>query len=147
MIALFFLTFAELNERQRKRFVSSMSLRQVNMQAYTYLGVKQLFMELFASTRTGVADPLLRHNRRSTFIVLDEGTFEEEEGYWAQDADTGEEAFVSLFLEDEWYVFIASKNSYARRRVRGRTFRKNKGKGKSRKGTGKRSKRPGFKRR
>lgn len=51
MIALLFLTFAELNEGQRERFVSSMSLRQINMQAYTYLGVKQLFMELFTSLR------------------------------------------------------------------------------------------------
>lgn len=82
LIALTFLVFAELNEQQRERFVSSMSLRQVNTEEYTYLMVAQLLIKLFASTPTGVPDPLLRHNRRSTFIVLDE-----EEGYWVQDAD------------------------------------------------------------
>lgn len=104
MIALTFLAFAELNEQQRERFVSSMSLRQINMQQYTYLQVKQLLMELFASTRTGVAYPLLHHNRRTTFLVLDEGSLDDEEGYWVQDADTGEEGFVSLFAEDEFWV-------------------------------------------
>eukprot|EP00438_Fugacium_kawagutii_P014944 Skav228845 [mRNA] locus=scaffold2630:88:7077:+ [translate_table: standard] len=144
LIALLFLAFAELNEQQRERFVSSMSLRQIDTQAYTYLQVKQLLMELFASTRTGVADPLLRHNRRSTFIVLDEGDLDNEDGYWVQDADTGEEGFVSLYAEDDFWVYMARTNSYTRRRVKGRSFRRGKGKGRGKsRGKGK-GKRPGF---
>ena len=47
LIALLFLVQADLNEGQRERFVSSMSLRQIEMPAYTYRNVKQLFLEIF----------------------------------------------------------------------------------------------------
>ena len=58
---------ADLNEQQRERFVSSMNIRQIAMPQYTYLQVKQLFLELFAVSRTGVADPNITHRKRSTF--------------------------------------------------------------------------------
>ena len=67
LMSLVFLVQADLNENQRERFVTSMSLRQIDMAQYTYLQVKQLFMELFCTTRTGIADPTIRHVKRSTF--------------------------------------------------------------------------------
>ena len=48
---------ADLKEQQRERFVSSMNIRQIAIPQYTYLQVKQLFLELFCVSRTGVADP------------------------------------------------------------------------------------------
>lgn len=45
-----FLAQADLNEQQGERFVSSMSLRNIGMRDYTYLGVNQLFMEVFRTT-------------------------------------------------------------------------------------------------
>ena len=100
-----------------------MALRQINMNNYTYLGVKGLFLDLFCGTATGTADPSIRRQRRSTFLVLDEGDLEEESGYWVMDQETGEEGFVSLFSESEFWV-LAAKGGYARRRIHGRRFRK-----------------------
>ncbi len=42
LMSLVFLVQADLNENQRERFVTSMSLRQIDMAQYTYLQVKQL---------------------------------------------------------------------------------------------------------
>ena len=69
-MSLVFLVQADLKEIQRERFVTSMSLRQIDMAQYTYLQVKQLFMELFCTTRTGTADPTIRHVKRSTFSLF-----------------------------------------------------------------------------
>ena len=46
LMSLIFLVQADLNEQQRERFVSSMNIRQIAMPQYTYLQVKQLFLEL-----------------------------------------------------------------------------------------------------
>ena len=51
------------------------------MQAYTYLRMKQLFLDLFCSTATSTADPLICRHKKTTFLVLDEGEYEEETGY------------------------------------------------------------------
>ena len=118
-----FLVQSDLNEQQRERFVASMALRQINMNNYTYLGVKGLFLDLFCGTATGTADPSVRRQRRSTFLVLDEGDLEEESGYWAMDQETSEEGFVRLFSESEFWV-LAAKGGYTRRRIHGRRFRK-----------------------
>ena len=122
-MSLIFLVQSDLNEQQRERFVASMALRQINMNNYTYLGVKGLFLDLFCGTATGTADPSIRRQRRSTFLVLDEGDLEEESGYWVMDQETGEEGFVSLFSESEFWV-LAAKGGYTRRRIHGRRFRK-----------------------
>ena len=83
LMSLVFLVQADLNEQQRERFVSSMNIRQIAMPQYTYLRVKQLFLELFAVSRTGVADPNITHRKRSTFYVLEEAeTKEGEYGFW-----------------------------------------------------------------
>ena len=127
-----FLVQAGLNEIQRERFVTSMSLRQIDMAQYTYLQVKQLFMEQFCTTRTGIADPTIRHVKRSTFLVAEEGECEGEQGYWVVEEETGEEGF------DFWV--LGAKGSYTRKRVFNRRFKQGKGKGRG----GKQRKRPGF---
>ena len=141
LMSLIFLVQSDLNEQQRERFVASMALRQINMNNYTYLGVKGLFLDLFCGTATGTADPSIRRQRRSTFLVLDEGDLEEESEYWVMDQETGEEGFVSLFSESEFWV-LAAKGGYTRRRIHGRRFRKPSKGGKG-KGRGK-GRRPGF---
>ena len=140
LMSLVFLVQADLNENQRERFVTSMSLRQVDMAQYTYLQVKQLFMEFFCTTRAGIADPTIRHVRRSTFLVLDEGECEGESGYWVTGEETGDEGFVSLYIDDEFWVLNA-KGGYSRRKIFHRKFKQGKGKGRG----GKQRKRPGFK--
>ena len=140
LMSLIFLVQADLGEQQRERFVASMSLRQVDMQAYTYLRVKQLFLDLFCSIATSTADPLIRRHKRTTFLVLDEGEYKEETGYWVMDQATQEEGFVSLFSETEFWV-LGAKGGYTKRKIHGRKFRKGPKGGKSR---GKGRKRPGF---
>ena len=108
------------------------------MAQYTYLQVKQLFMELFCTTRTGIADPTIRHVKRSTFLVIEEGEYDGETGYWVAEEETGDEGFVSLYIEDEFWV-LSAKGGYNKRRVFSRRFKQGKGKGK-----GSQRKRPGF---
>ena len=123
LTSLIFLVQADLGEQQRERFVASMSLRQVDMQGYTYLRVKQLFLDLFCSNATSTADPLIRRDKRTTFLVLDEGEYEEETGFWVMDQATQEEGFVSLFSETEFWV-LGAKGGYTKRKIHGRKFRK-----------------------
>ena len=140
-MSLISLVQSDLNEQQRERFVSSMNIRQIAMPQYTYLQVKQLFLELFAVSRTGVADPNIAHRKRSTFYILDEGETEEgEHGFWVIDEEIGEEGFTGLYTENEFWV-LGAKGSYSKRRIHGPSFKKGKPKGYGKKG--KRS-RPGF---
>ena len=75
------------------------------MPQYTYLQVKQLFLELFCVSRTGVADPNIAHRKRSSFYIIDEGETEEgEQGFWVIEKETGEEGFTSLFTETAFWV-------------------------------------------
>lgn len=60
LMSVAFLAQVDLNDQQRERFVSSMSLRNIGMRDYTKLGVNQLFMEVFRTTRTGLSDPMIR---------------------------------------------------------------------------------------
>ena len=124
LMSLIFLVQSDLNEQQRERFVSSMNIRQVAMPQYTYLQVKQLFLELFCVSRTGAADPNIAHRKRSSFFIVDEGETEEgEQGFWVVDEDTGEEGFTGLYTENEFWV-LGAKGSYSRRRLYGRSSRK-----------------------
>ena len=144
-MSFIFLVQADLNESQRERFISAMNLRDVSMMDYTYLSVKQLFMELFCSTGTSVADPMMRRTQRRNFLVLDEGSLDGEDVLWVQDEETGEEGFMTLYAEDEFWVLQSNRSggfTYRRTRVPGRQFRKpskgfRKGKGGSGKGKGK----------
>ena len=118
-----------------------MNIRQIAMLQYTYRQVKQLFLELFCVSRTGVADPNIAHRKRSTFYIVDEGETEEgEHGFWVIDEETGEEGFTGLYTETEFWV-LGAKGSYSKRRLYGRSLKKGKPKGYGKKG--KRS-RPGF---
>ena len=101
LMSLIFLVQADLNEQQRERFVSSMNIRRIAMPQYAYLQVKQLFLELFAVSRTGVADPNITHRKQSTFYVIEEGEAEEGEyGFWVLDEETGEDGFTGLYTEN-----------------------------------------------
>ena len=127
LMSLIFLVQADLNEQQRERFVSSMNIRQIAMPQYTYLQVKQLFLELFAVSRTGVADPNIAHRKRSTFYILEEGETEEgEHGFWVIDEETGEEGFTGLYTENEFWVLGAKGSYHSRKEGRRVTERKEK---------------------
>eukprot|EP00435_Cladocopium_sp_Y103_P062029 s690_g23.t1 len=105
LMSLIFLVQADLNEQQRERFVSSMNIRQIALPQYTYLQVKQLFLELFCVSLTGVADPNIAHRKRHTFYIIEEGETEDgEKGFWVVDEETGEEGFTGLYTDTEFWV-------------------------------------------
>ena len=72
------------------------------------------------------------------FSVIEEGEYDGETGYWVAEEETGDEGFVSLYIEDEFWV-LSAKGGYNKRRVFSRRFKQGKGKGK-----GGQRKRPGF---
>ena len=127
LVSLIFLVQADLNESQRERFMSAMNLRDVSMMENSYRTVKQLFMDLFCSAGTSVADPIVRRSQRRNFLVLDEGLLNGEDDSWVQDEETGEEGFMTLFAEEEFWVLQSNRSrsfTYRRTRVPGRQFRK-----------------------
>eukprot|EP00435_Cladocopium_sp_Y103_P029203 s108_g7.t1 len=129
LMSWIFLAQADLNEQQRERLVSSMNIRQISMPQYTYLQVKQLFLELFCLPRIGVADPNIAHRKRSSFYIIEEGETEAgEQGFWAVDEETGEEGFTGLYTDPAFWV-LGDKGSYSRRRLHGRTFKEGRLKG------------------
>ena len=133
-MSLICLVQADLNEQQRERFFSSMNIRQVAMPQYAYLQVKKLFLELFAVSRTGVADPNITHRKQSPFYVIEEGEAEEgEHGFWVLDEETGEKGFTGLYTETGIWV-LSAKGSYSKRRIYGMPFKKGKLKGYGKKG-------------
>ena len=101
LMLLIFLVQSDLNEQQRERL--SMNIRQIAIPQYTCLQVKQLLLELFCVSRTGVACLNIPHRKRSSFFIVDEGETEEgEQGFWVIDEETGEEGFTGLFTETEF---------------------------------------------
>ena len=113
-MSLIFLVQSDLNEQQQERFVSSMNIREIAMPQYTYLEVKQLFLELFRVSRPGVADPNVAHRKRSSSYIIDEGeTQEGEHGFWVIDGGTGEEGFTGLYTETGFWV-LGAKGSYSK---------------------------------
>ena len=80
-----------------------MNIRQIAMPQHLYLRVKQLFLEPFCVSKTGVADPNIAHRKGSSFVILDEGeTAEGEQFLWVVDEDTGEEGFTGPYRENEF---------------------------------------------
>jgi len=139
LMSLIFFVQSDLNEQQRERLLSSMNMRQIAIPQYTYLQAKQLFLELFCVSRTGVADPNIAHRKRSTFYILEEGETEEgEHGSWTRD---WRRRFHRSVHRERILGSIGAKGSYSKRRLHGRSFKKGKSKGYGKKG--KRS-RPGF---
>ena len=112
----------------------------------TWNVITEVFRDLLCSTKTGINDPNVRphgaHARgkgnksghRRSFIIDEEGDFEDDEGWWVIDEETGEEGFLSQFDDtfytpkDEW------GNDSGAAHVVGRFLRKHNGKGRKRKG-------------
>ena len=96
VMALLFLVSADLNEHQRERLISTLSLQGVMLEQYTTTKLEDTFRDLFASAKTGFADPFVtrggRDHKRS-YIMLDHGECDGTVGYWVQDEDELHEGF------------------------------------------------------
>ena len=149
LIGLMLVAMADLNEPQRLSFTSAAVNRKLKIPQYTFDNINEVFTELFCANKTAFSNPFL--NTRSggkSFLVVEDGEYEEESGYWAIDEDTLEEGFLPEFGETFW--IFDGEAYFGRKLTHGRNLKKSgKGKGKfkskfkSRTGFKPRRKRPG----
>ena len=133
--ALIFVSLADMTQEQRNTLTSIMTHRGRTLDQYNVQELRDLFLEMFCTTRTAVDNPMMQPSgiaQRRSFLVLDEGELEGITGYWAEDEDDGAEGFLEA-LEDVFWVYDDADFTWYQRRFQGRQTRRGKGKGKRRK--------------
>ena len=138
LLALIFVSLADLSQDQRNTLTSIMTHRGRTLDRYNIQELRDLFLEMFCTTKTAVDNPLMQPSgmaQRRSFLVLDEGELEGTDGYWAEDEEDGAEGFLDA-LEDVFWVYDDANFTWYQRRFQGKYIRRGKGKGK-RKGKGK----------
>ena len=115
------------------------------MPDYSWVVITEVFRDLLCTTKTGINDPNVRPHgqsrgkgrssggHRRSFIIDEEGDFEDDEAWWVIDEETGEEGFLSQ-LDDTFYTPKDEwGNDWEAALVVGRFLRKHNGKGRKRK--------------
>eukprot|EP00439_Symbiodinium_sp_Y106_P031469 s5235_g3.t1 len=108
---------------------------------YNTAELREVYLEIFCTTKTTVDNPLLApsgHGGRKTFLVIEEGHLDGSEGYWVEDEDDGAEGFLEAD-EDAFWIYDEENHSWFQRRFQGRRMKRGfkgrrKGKGKGKKG-------------
>ena len=139
LIALIFISTADLSQDQRQSLTSIMTHRNRTMDKYRVGELRETFIEMFCTVKTAVDNPMMNPSGsggRRAFLVLEEGDLDGSFGYWAEDEEDGAEGFLDA-LEDVFWIWDDNDYSWFQRRFQGRRTRKGKGKGKGRKGKGK----------
>ena len=137
LLALIFVSLADLTQDQRNTLTSIMTHRGRTLDQYNIQELRDLFLEMFCTTKTAVDNPMMQPSgmaQRRSFLVLEEGELEGTDGYWAEDDEDGAEGFLDA-LEDVFWVYDDADYTWYQRRFQGRQTRRDKGKGK-RKGKG-----------
>jgi hypothetical protein len=106
LFALVVTVLADLEESQRERLSSTMTLRGIDVPQYTFDNLRTVFIELFCAPRSSLENPMYRPSRsQRTFCVMEQGELEGDSGYWAEDEESGEVGFVpeydEIFSQDE----------------------------------------------
>ena len=138
LLALIFVSLADLSQDQRNTLTSIMTHRGRTLDQYNIQELRDLFLEMFCATKTAVDNPMMQPSgmaQRRSFLVLDEGELEGTDGYWAEDGEDGAEGFLDA-LEDAFWVYDDADYTWYQRRFQGRQTRRGKDKRK-RKGKGK----------
>ena len=139
LIALIFISTADLSQDQRQGLTSIMTHRNRTMDQYRVGELRETFIEMFCTVKTAVDNPMMNPSGsggRRAFLVIEEGDLDGSFGYWAEDEEDGAEGFLDA-LEDVFWIWDDNDYSWFQRRFQGRRTRKGKGKGKGRKGKGK----------
>ena len=74
--ALIFVSLADLTQDQRNTLTSIMTHRGRTLAQYSVQELRDLFLEMFCTTRTAVDNPMMQPSamaQRSSFLVMDEG--------------------------------------------------------------------------
>ena len=107
LVALVFVSLSDLTQDQRQVLTSLMAHRNRVLADYRLVELREVYLEIFCTTKTAVDNPLLApsgHGGRKTFLVLDEGYLDNSEGYWVEDEDDGTEGFLEAD-EDAFWVY------------------------------------------
>ena len=137
LLALIFVSLADLTQDQRNTLTSIMTHRGRTLDQYNVQELRDLFLEMFCTTKTAVDNPMMQPSgigQRRSFFVLEEGELEGTDGYSAEDDEDGAEGFLDA-LEDVFWVHNDADYTWYQRRFQGRQTRRGNGKGK-RKGKG-----------
>ena len=98
LISWVFIVASDLTEPQRERLTSTMTLKGIRIENYTFEAIKEVFLELFCAPRSSLDNPSLRASGQGSgprsFVVLEDGTMDGAAGHWVQDDETGEEGFI-----------------------------------------------------
>ena len=138
MLSLIFLANSDLSEQQRERLTSHLAYRNILMRNYTLDVVFAGFKTLFTSTKTGIADPLVRHGglqrrhgRHRSFYLFEAGYWDEDDGYWAVDEEDDEQEGFLDINNDVFWTFNQDTDDWEQANVVGhRRVKAGKGKGK-----------------
>ena len=96
LVALIFVSLSDLTEDQRQVLTSLMAHRNRVLADYRLNELREVYLEIFCTTKTSVDNPLLApsgHGGRKTFLVI-EGYLDSHEGYWVEDEEDGAEGFL-----------------------------------------------------
>ena len=88
LLALIFVSLADLMQDQRNTLTSSMAHRGRTLDQYNVQELRDLFLEMFCTTKTAVDNPMMQPSgigQRRSFFVLEEGELEGTDGYSAED--------------------------------------------------------------
>ena len=143
LVALIFVSLSDLTQDQRQLLTSLMAHRNRVLADYRMNELLEVYLEIFCTTKTSVDNPLLApsgHGGRKTFLVIEEGYLDNQEGYWVEDEEDGAEGFLEAD-EDTFWVYDEDNYTWFQRRFQGRKMKRGfkgqrKGKGKGRKGSG-----------
>ena len=131
-MALLFVSLADLTQDQRQVLTSLMAHRNRALTDYRMEELREVYLEVFCTTRTSVENPLLApsgHGGRKSFLVIDEGSLDDHDGYWVEDEEDGTEGFLESY-DDVFWVYDDESAAWFQRRFQGRKMTRNKGKGK-----------------
>ena len=126
LIALIFISTADLSRDQRQSLTSIMTHRNRTMDQYRVMELREVFIELFCTVKTAVDNPMMNPSGsggRRAFFLLDEGELEGNLGYWAEDEEDGAEGFLDA-SEDVFWIWDDNDYSWFQRRFQGRRTRK-----------------------
>ena len=126
LVALMFVSLADLTQDQRQVLTSLMAHRNRPLADYRIQELREVYLEVFCTMRTSVENLLLApsgHAGRKTFLVIDEGYLDNSEGFWVEDEEDGAEGFLELD-EDTFWVYDDDQAAWFQRRIQGRKMRR-----------------------
>ncbi len=86
---------ADLKENQREIVMQALYQRNITLPELTMENLRELLINLLCAPRSSLGNPTYSSSGgQHTFLVLDQGDLEGWPGFWAQEEETGEEAFL-----------------------------------------------------